>query len=385
MEFSEKGLAEDARDSALRGLVRPLAPPDGSEAERWFELASELDGDPAQWTQAVDAYQRVTTLAPDHGAAWNNLGLLQHRMGRYEDARRHYEVALAADPTLAEAAYNLGSLHDDLGNPPQATLWYRRALEIRPDYADAHFNLASALERAGDGAAARRHWARYVELDPDSRWAEIAREWVSGGPGRERAAGSSWSGAADASTRSPGSSRRARDSGRCTPRRAIPASRSVAECVPVRADDVAAIADLADRERIDLTVVGPEGPLALGLVDALEARGRPVFGPSRAAAALESSKVFAKALFARHGIPTARFGTFDEPGGGARVRRGARAAGRWSRPTASPPARARWCARTRPRPTGPSATCSSAGCSATPGRAWWSRSTSRARRSRSSR
>jgi tetratricopeptide (TPR) repeat protein len=179
MEFSEKGLAEDARDSALRGLVRPLARPgDGSEADRWFELASELDGDPAQWTQAVEAYQRVTTLAPDHGAAWNNLGLLQHRMGRYEDARRHYEVALAADPTLAEAAYNLGSLHDDLGDAFEATLWYRRALEIRPDYADAHFNLASALERAGDGPAARRHWRRYLELDPDSRWAEIARGWV---------------------------------------------------------------------------------------------------------------------------------------------------------------------------------------------------------------
>ena len=148
--------------------------------ERWFELASELDADPSQWSQAVDAYQRVTTLAPDHGAAWNNLGLLQHRMGRHEDARRHYEVALAADPTLAEAAYNLGSLYDDLGNPALATLWYRRALEIRPDYADAHFNLASALERAGDGESARRHWNRYLELDPDSRWAEIARAWVNG-------------------------------------------------------------------------------------------------------------------------------------------------------------------------------------------------------------
>ena len=182
MEFSEKGLAEDARETALRGLVRPLARP-GGEAERWFDLASELDGDPAQWAQAVDAYQRVTTLAPDHGAAWNNLGLLQHRMGRYEDARRHYEVALVADPTLAEAAYNLGSLHDDLGDPIQGTLWYRRALEIRPDYADAHFNLASALERAGDARGARRHWVRYLELDPDSRWAEIARGWVSGEAG----------------------------------------------------------------------------------------------------------------------------------------------------------------------------------------------------------
>jgi phosphoribosylamine--glycine ligase len=88
----------------------------------------------------------------------------------------------------------------------------------------------------------------------------------------------------------------------------------VAQCVGVRADDVAAVVALAERERIDLTLVGPEGPLALGLVDALEARGRPAFGPSRAAAALESSKVFAKDLFARHGIPTARFGSFDDPG-----------------------------------------------------------------------
>ncbi len=87
----------------------------------------------------------------------------------------------------------------------------------------------------------------------------------------------------------------------------------VAECVPARADDVGAIVELATRERIDLTVVGPEGPLALGLADALDARGHAVFGPSRAAAALEASKAFAKGLFARHGIPTARFGTFDDP------------------------------------------------------------------------
>ena len=88
----------------------------------------------------------------------------------------------------------------------------------------------------------------------------------------------------------------------------------IAECVPVRADDITAVADLAERERIDLTVVGPEGPLAHGLADVLEARGRPVFGPSRAAAALESSKAFAKTLFARQRIPTARFGIFEDPG-----------------------------------------------------------------------
>src|SRR5262249_20411339 len=78
-----------------------------------------------------------------------------------------------------------------------------------------------------------------------------------------------------------------------------PGIAKLAECVPVRADDVAGIADLAERERIDLTVVGPEGPLALGVVDALEARGRPAFGPTRAAAALEGSKAVAQGPFMR--------------------------------------------------------------------------------------
>jgi phosphoribosylamine--glycine ligase len=92
-----------------------------------------------------------------------------------------------------------------------------------------------------------------------------------------------------------------------------PGIAQVADCVPVRADAVDAVIEVARRERIDLTVVGPEAPLALGVADALEARGCPVFGPSRAAAELESSKAFAKAFFMRHGIPTARFGVFDAP------------------------------------------------------------------------
>ena len=61
-------------------------------------------------------------------------------------------------------------------------------------------------------------------------------------------------------------------------------------------------------------MVGPEQPLALGLVDVFAKRGLRAFGPTRAAAELEASKVFAKTLFARYGIPTARFGTFEDPG-----------------------------------------------------------------------
>lgn len=79
----------------------------------------------------------------------------------------------------------------------------------------------------------------------------------------------------------------------------------LARVVPVRADDVGALVGLADDERCDLTVVGPELPLTLGLSDALIERGLNVFGPTRAAAAVEGSKWFAKDLMLKTGIPTA--------------------------------------------------------------------------------
>ncbi len=76
--------------------------------------------------------------------------------------------------------------------------------------------------------------------------------------------------------------------------------------------DPQALADFALREKIGLTVVGPEAPLAAGVVDLFRARGLRIFGPSQAAAQLESSKVFAKDFMARHGIPTARYASFTD-------------------------------------------------------------------------
>ncbi|HEY7954811.1 MAG TPA: phosphoribosylamine--glycine ligase [Polyangia bacterium] len=88
----------------------------------------------------------------------------------------------------------------------------------------------------------------------------------------------------------------------------------VARCVPIGVGEIAKLADLADAEEIDLVVIGPEAPLVAGLSDLLVARGRAVFGCSRAAAELEGSKAFAKAFMARHQVPTAGFGTFGELG-----------------------------------------------------------------------
>jgi phosphoribosylamine--glycine ligase len=92
-----------------------------------------------------------------------------------------------------------------------------------------------------------------------------------------------------------------------------PGLAEVAHCIAIGPDAVDELAAFAERERIDLTVVGPEAPLALGIVDRFAERGLAAFGPTRAAAELESSKVFAKRLFERYAIPTARFDTFAEP------------------------------------------------------------------------
>jgi len=89
----------------------------------------------------------------------------------------------------------------------------------------------------------------------------------------------------------------------------------LATCVPISADDIDQLVSFAKKERIDLTVVGPEGPLAIGIVDILEKEGLKAFGPTKKAAELEASKSFAKALMNKYNIPTAAgsaFTRFDE-------------------------------------------------------------------------
>lgn len=87
---------------------------------------------------------------------------------------------------------------------------------------------------------------------------------------------------------------------------------NVAACVDVAADDIVGLLGLIDRDGYDFVVVGPEQPLALGLVDALIERGVKVFGPTQAAAQLESSKSFTKDFCKRYNIPTADYGVFTD-------------------------------------------------------------------------
>jgi len=87
----------------------------------------------------------------------------------------------------------------------------------------------------------------------------------------------------------------------------------LAECADIGVSDIRPLADFAERRGIDLTVVGPELPLTLGIVEEFQRRGLQIFGPSREAAALEGSKVFAKRFMKRHGIPTGFHQAFDRP------------------------------------------------------------------------
>jgi len=92
-----------------------------------------------------------------------------------------------------------------------------------------------------------------------------------------------------------------------------PGTMDVAENVALEATDIQGLADFALSNKIDLTVVGPELPLTMGIVDEFEQKGLRIFGPDQNAAQIEGSKVFAKRFMERHKIPTARFRVADSP------------------------------------------------------------------------
>ena len=88
--------------------------------------------------------------------------------------------------------------------------------------------------------------------------------------------------------------------------------RSLSECIAIGAKELDAIVDFAVEKKINYVVVAPDDPLVLGLVDMLEEKGIPCFGPDKAAALIEGSKAFSKRLMKKYGIPTASYEIFDD-------------------------------------------------------------------------
>ncbi|MBI2092027.1 MAG: phosphoribosylamine--glycine ligase [Deltaproteobacteria bacterium] len=86
----------------------------------------------------------------------------------------------------------------------------------------------------------------------------------------------------------------------------------LAECVPIKTDDITELISFAKKQKIDLTIVGPEFPLTLGIADDFQRNGLRIFGPSKRASALEASKAYAKQFMQKYGISTANYGTFTD-------------------------------------------------------------------------
>ena len=177
LDFPELELERETRASPRPGGAcvpssRPATPP-----RCWFARAAEWDGDPERWEAAVDAYERVLAIDPVYAAAWNNLGLLQHRMGQLRArggvlsrrARRRSRPA-------PRPPSNLGSLQEDLATSPPPSTGTGGRWRWTRIYADAHFNLAGVLGKVGR-ARGRGHLTggRYLELDLGSPWSQIAR------------------------------------------------------------------------------------------------------------------------------------------------------------------------------------------------------------------
>ena len=114
----------------------------------------------------------------------------------------------------------------------------------------------------------------------------------------------------------------------------------MAECADLDILDGAAVVTFCEENAIDFVVIGPEAPLAAGVADATRAAGLLTFGPSAAAAQLEASKAFTKDICDACGAPTAAWARFTAAEPAQSLHPRARARPSWSRPTASPPARA---------------------------------------------
>ena len=120
-----------------------------------------------------------------------------------------------------------------------------------------------------------------------------------------------------------GSSRKAPASLRSTVRQGNAGIESLATCVPVKVDDIAGLKAFVQSEKIDLTVVGPEAPLALGIVDEFRKSKLKIFGPTKSAARIEASKVFSKEIMASAKILTAKAQSFDRARSGLGLSRSA--------------------------------------------------------------
>jgi tetratricopeptide (TPR) repeat protein len=155
---------------------RPEAPT--TDAAELFARGIALEEDPSHQTQAIEMYQQVLELDPEHAAAHINLGTLHYNRQEYALAEKHYRHAIEVDPRYALAYFDLGNVLDETGRVGEAIQTYTTALQLAPTYADAHYNLALAYEKIKEPRNALKHWRAYVKLDTVGPWSVHARNQI---------------------------------------------------------------------------------------------------------------------------------------------------------------------------------------------------------------
>ena len=143
-----------------------------------FSHGIALEEDPTRQAEAIEAYERVLDIEPDHAPAHINLGTLFYNRQEYTEAEFHYRRAVEIDSRYALAYFDLGNVLDETGRVQEAIEAYRNALHLAPTYADANYNLALAYEKIGEPRRALAHWKAYIKLDVAGPWSTHARHQI---------------------------------------------------------------------------------------------------------------------------------------------------------------------------------------------------------------
>jgi len=149
-----------------------------ASAAELFARGITLEEDPGAQLEAIDTYQKVLEMEPDHAAAHINRGTLYYNRQDYAQAEKHYRCAIQIDSRYSLAYFDLGNVLDETGRVTEAIQTYKTALQLAPTYADAHYNLALAYEKIKEPRHALKHWRAYVKLDSSGPWAIHARNQI---------------------------------------------------------------------------------------------------------------------------------------------------------------------------------------------------------------
>jgi tetratricopeptide (TPR) repeat protein len=147
-----------------------------AEVQDMFLRAVKLEEDPETISKAMEIYQAILAIQPEHTSALINLGTIYYGLSQYEKSEQLYRKASIADPEYALAFFDLGNVLDEMQRLPEAIEAFQKAVALSPKYADAHFNLARCYEGQGQRRLALRHWLAYVQLAPGDPSAKHAKE-----------------------------------------------------------------------------------------------------------------------------------------------------------------------------------------------------------------